>query len=61
MEECALNIGKHLILLDFERNRPVKILKVIADNEIWVRMPEGDSMQVNLSDLADPKTYKRNE
>lgn len=47
--------GDWLILMGFERNRTVKILKVTADNQIEVRMPEGDRMDVSLSDLRKPQ------
>lgn len=43
--------GDWMALMGIERNRPVKIVRIVADNEIIVRMPEGDLMPVNLSDL----------
>jgi hypothetical protein len=49
-----LLIGEYLILIDFERNRTVRVHEIDDTGKIWVLMPEGDILDVDLEDLRRP-------
>ena len=50
-----IKIGQMLILLDFERNRTVKVSEIDDTGKLWVLMPEGDILDVDPEDLREPK------
>lgn len=50
-----IKIGEWYVLPGFERNRVVKVIEIEEQNEIaWVRMPEGDLMDVDFEDIREP-------
>jgi hypothetical protein len=54
MKNNEIEVNKTYILVGFERNRAVKVMEK-SQNEIWVRMPEGDLMPVDAEDLRETK------
>src|SRR5258708_31005394 len=54
MKTNEIEVNKTYILVGFERNRAVKVMEK-SQNEIWVRMPEGDLMPVDAEDLRETK------
>lgn len=52
MKLSEITIGEWLVLPGFERNRPVKVLRINSETgEVWVKMPEGDRLPVDSGDL----------